>query len=310
MGDVIHSLPAVASVKQGISRARVSWVIDPRWAPLVEDNPNVDETICFDRHDFASVRALWRRLRSERFDVAVDLQGLAKSAVIARASAAPVRVGFARAQARERVASWMYTRPVTAQSAHMVDRALELARAAGAGTTVREFPLPQGHLEGVLPEGRFVLASPLAGWGSKQWPLEYYAALAAGLAGDGCTLVVNGPPESRDTLARIDGARVHLSGLHGLIGATRRAAAVVGVDSGPMHLAAAIGRPGVAIFGPTDPARNGPYGGTFTVLRDPKAVTTYRRDPGISAAMRSVEPSVVLGALRIRMAFHHERTPG
>jgi len=115
---------------------------------------------------------------------------------------------------------------------------------------------------------------------------------------------VNGPPAATETLSRIGGALVHVSGLPGLIDATRRAVGVIGIDSGPLHLAAGLGRPGVAVFGPTDPARNGPYGGTITVLRDAAAPTTYKRDRNISASMRAIRPEAVVAALRIRLNFH------
>jgi heptosyltransferase-1 len=111
-------------------------------------------------------------------------------------------------------------------------------------------------------------------------------------------LVVNGPPQAAGILARIEGAQVHLSGVAGLIDATRRACAVVGVDSGPMHLAAALSKPGVAIYGPTDPASHGPFGGSIRVLRSPRAVTSYKRYSEENPVMRAIEPSEVLEALR------------
>jgi heptosyltransferase-1 len=308
MGDIVHALPAVATLKRSMPSARIAWVIDPKWVPLLAGNPYVDEVIPFNRREWGSVRALWSRLRRERFDLALDLQGLIKSAVIAAASGARQRIGYAHGQARESAASWFYSHPLRTHSAHVVDRNLELAAAAGAGQFAREFPLPQGNPEGELPPGRFVLACPLAGWASKQWPLEYYSEIASQLNEDGTTLVLNGAPGARATLDQVPGAWIHISGIEGLIDATRRAAAVVGVDSGPLHLAAAIGQPGVAIFGPTDPARNGPYGATFTVLRDLTAVTTYKRDSAISASMRAVRPAAVIEALRVRMVFHNERT--
>jgi heptosyltransferase-1 len=155
-----------------------------------------------------------------------------------------------------------------------------------------------------LPEGKFVLASPAAGWGSKEWPLEYYDELARGLS---LPLVVNGPPHSAGLLAGVTGAQIHLSGIPGLIDATRRAHAVVGVDSGPMHLAAALGKPGVAIFGPTDPASHGPYGGTLRVLRSRYAVTSYKRRTDVDASMRAIKPAMVLKALE--EALHAGATP-
>jgi heptosyltransferase-1 len=118
-------------------------------------------------------------------------------------------------------------------------------------------------------------------------------------------LVLNGAPgaeaELRALGAGLANVSIHLSGIEGLIDATRRAAAVVGVDSGPLHLAAALAKPGVAIFGPTDPARNGPYGGTISVLRDASAVTTYKREFTVSSCMRAVDPAQVAAALRVAL---------
>jgi len=154
-----------------------------------------------------------------------------------------------------------------------------------------------------LPAGRFVLASPLAGWGAKQWPLERYAELARLLRQElAVALAVNGPPQAASQLEAIAGAIPHLSGLPGLIDATRRAAAVVGVDSGPLHLAAALGKPGVAIFGPTDPARNGPYGGSLEVLRDPAAATSYKRRSEPDPSMLAITPAMVFESLRRQLA--------
>jgi heptosyltransferase-1 len=293
MGDVIHALPAVASLKHSFPHSRLSWVIKPRWAPLLEGNPFVDEIIPFTR-SAREILATRRLLRRERFELAVDLQGLIQSALVAASAKADKIVGLARSQARESFAAMFYSSTVRTTAVHRVDRYLELVAAAGASNLLRTFPLPPGKPEGTLPEGPFVLACPLAGWGSKQWPMEHYAELARLL---NLPLVVNGPPDSADVLRQIEGAHVHLSGLAGLIDATRRAQAIVGVDSGPVHLAAALGKPGVAIYGPTDPASHGPYGGTLHVLRSSTAITSYKRratDPG---SMRAVSPAEVLEAL-------------
>lgn len=297
MGDVIHTLPAVASLKHSFPHSRVTWVIRSRWAPLLEGNPFVDEVVTLDRTPRGVLDSL-RKLRTERFDLAVDFQGLLQSALVAAASRASRISGFHRSQAWESIAALFYSNCVVTTSAHIVDRNLELAAAAGASAILRVFPLPQGCAEGRLPDGKFVLASPLTGWGSKQWPLEMYEQVAQSLE---MPLVVNGPPEAAESLARIRGAHVHISGLEGLIDATRRAHAVIGVDSGPMHLAAALGKPGVAIFGPTDPARNGPYGGSLRVLRSPAAVTSYKRHHD-DTWMRAISPAAVLEALSVGCA--------
>jgi heptosyltransferase I len=297
MGDVIHALPAVASLKHSFPHSHVTWVMRSRWMPLVEGNPFLDDVIPLDR-DLRGFGTAWRRLRRERFDLAVDLQGLVQSALVAAAARPDKIVGFHRSQARERWAALFYSTSVATGAAHIVDRNLELVAAAGASSLLRTFPLPEGKPEGRLPEGRFVLACPLAGWSSKQWPLEFYADLARRID---VPLVVNGPPEAAEILASIRGVQVHLSGLEGLIDATRRAHAVIGVDSGPMHLAAALSKPGVAIFGPTDPARNGPYGGSLRILRCPEAVTTYNRTAG-DESMRAIHPDTVAEALTAALA--------
>jgi heptosyltransferase-1 len=293
MGDVIHALPAVASLRHGLAGSHVSWVIKPRWAPLLEGNPFVDEVIEFDRSG-SGIFDLRRRLRKEPYQLAVDLQGLIQSGLIVAAARAEKIVGLYRSQARESLATLFYSNAVRTTAVHRVDRYLELAAAAGASSMLNSFPLPQGQPEGSLPAGKFVLACPLAGWGAKQWPMEYYSELAAGLS---MPLVVNGPPSAAETLAKIPGAVVHLSGIPGLIDATRRAHAVVGVDSGPLHLAAALSKPGVAIYGPSDPAAHGPYGGSLKVLRDAGAVTSYKRLGESDPSMLAIKPSDVLEAL-------------
>jgi len=293
MGDVIHALPAVASLKHSFPHSRLSWVIKPRWAPLLEGNPFVDEIIPFDR-SAREILATRRILRRERFELAVDLQGLIQSALVAASARADKIVGLARTQARESFAALFYSTAVRTSALHRVDRYLELVAAAGASSLVRTFPLPPGRPEGTLPEGPFVLACPLAGWHAKQWPVSHYAELARRLR---VPLVVNGPSDAFDVLKQIDGAHVHVSSIQGLIDATRRAQAVVGVDSGPVHLAAALGKPGVAIYGPTDPASHGPYGGSLRILRSSSAVTSYKRRAPDDGSMRAVTPAEVIEAL-------------
>ena len=343
MGDVIHALPAVAALKQIHPGCHLTWLIEPRWLPLLEDNPFVDRVVTLRRDSLGGLLETWRDLRARSYEFAVDFQGLIKSALSARA-ARPGRIyGFHRSQVRERAAAWFYSHTTLSRSAHVVDRNLDLALACGSGYRPAQlpvplpparpaqplfplppgrpggelppdrptqlpfplplgrpedelprpaqllFPLPPGRPEGELPPGDFFLASPLAGWQSKQWPLEYYVKLGERLKQEtGIPLVLNGPPDS--TLP-------HRSGLPGLIHATRRALAVVGVDSGPLHLAAALGKPGVAIFGPTDPARNGPYGGSLRVLRAPAATTTYQRGVRIDGSMRQITPAQVFDCL-------------
>lgn len=301
MGDIIHTLPAVASLKHSFPGSQVTWAIEPRWAVLLEGNPFVNRVLQLDRR--GGLRQMWRDLRAEPFDFAVDFQGLLKSALAASAARTERIYGFDRWVAREPLAALFYSDKCTARGVHRVDRNLQLAAAAGASTLLHSFAMPAGSAEGSLPAGPFVLASPLSGWGAKQWPLEYYAQLAVRLRSDGgMPLVLNGPPAAGETLAGVAHAIPHVSSIAGLIDATRRATAVVGVDSGPLHVAAALAKPGVAIYGPTDPAQTGPYGASFTVLRQPDAVTSYKRRDRISASMRGISPDAVFEALQARLA--------
>lgn len=297
MGDIVHTLPAVATIRRAHPQARIAWLVEPRWRYLLEGNPHVDEVVTWDRRDWASGRAALRAMRRFEPDAAFDLQGLIKSALAARCSGAEVRYGFD--SPRERAAALLYSHRVRTEALHAVDKGLDLAAGSGARDVDPAMPLPEGCAEGDLPGGPFLLASPLAGWASKQWPLCAYAELGRRCeAGLGMPLVLNGPPAARALLERIPGVRLHLSGIPGLIDATRRATLVLGVDSGPLHLAAAAGQRGVALFGPTDPARNGPRGGRFRVLRDPSARTSYRRRAEIEESMRLLTPVHVLAALK------------
>jgi len=297
LGDIIHTLPAVAALKAAHPHSRLTWVVEPKWAPLLEENPFVDRVLLLRRDSLAGLLASRRSLRETGYDFAVDFQGLLKSALVTFAAHTGRVFGFDSSQVRERAAALFYSRKILSSAAHVVERNLELAAAAGAAANPPIFPIPPGRPEGDLPPGDFVMASPLAGWASKQWPLAHYRALALRLQNElGIPLVLDGPPGA--PFGQIDPAVAHYSALPGLIHATRRAAAVLGVDSGPLHLAAALAKPGVAIFGPTDPARNGPYGGSLQVLRSSAAHTTYKRGAAIDESMQQISPGQVFEALR------------
>jgi heptosyltransferase-1 len=297
MGDIVHALPAVNSLRLSFTKSRIIWVIAPKWEELLEDNPAVDDVVLFRRSGWRELAHSWRAVRSIRPRIAIDFQGLLQSSLVGRASRPARFFGWDAAHAREKLASAFYSDQVCPRSRHVVDQSLELAAAAGAGEIHRKFPLPPGRPEGNLPMGSFVLTHPFAGWTGKQWPVENYVELAKLLNRDGISLVANVPPQRAADLAQMPGVLVHTSSISGLIDATRRATAVVGLDSGPMHLAAALGKAGVALFGPTDPERNGPYGGSLCVLRAPDAVTSYKRRDEIDPSMRRISVSQVYTSL-------------
>ena len=315
MGDVIQTLPAVADLRARCPNAFIAWAVETRWSGLLQGNPHIDRVIRVGlrewRHatlspeSWRQAAALARDLRDGDFDLALDFQGLLKSAAIARLSRAQVCAGFERSSLREPLAELVYNHSIQPSRPHVVDRYRELAVFA-TGSPVPEaatFALPQG--EPLSLPNRFVLASPQAGWGTKQWPPEHYSALAGMIhAEHGLPLVIDCNPGDRALAERIcrnapAGAAVpHPSTIPQLIAATRRAEAVVGVDSGPMHLADALGKRGVAIFGPTDPARNGPYGGSIKVIRLASAQTTYKRASEPSPSMRACSPDLICERLR------------
>ena len=303
MGDIIHTMPAVASLKQSFPESHLTWLVEPQWAPLLGGNPHIDRLLFLRRKSLTDIYQSWRSLRAGDYDLAVDFQGLLKSALAAAGSG---RIfGFHKSQLREPAAAWFYSARILSPATHVVEKNLDLAAAAGASCRPHSFPLPPGQPECDLPDGDFVLASPLAGWRSKQWPIEHYRTLAARLHRElGIPLVLNCPS---DASLAVEDALLHTSGIPGLIHATRRAVAVVGVDSGPLHLAAALGKPGVAIFGPTDPARNGPCGDSLKVLRLPAAATTYKRGDTIADSMQQISPLEVFESLRPLLAGRRHR---
>jgi len=304
MGDIIHALPGVVALRHSFPAAHITWVVEPRWVPLIEGNGLVDQIVIFHRHQPNTWMRTRRELRARNYDLAVDFQGLIKSALVAH-FAGPERIaGFAPGVVRERPASWFYSTCVRTSAVHVVDQALDLAVGAGAVPVQVPplFPIPAGTPEGTLPAQPYALACPLAGWTSKQWPMEHYEALAQMLRVRlGLPLVFNG---TQGSLPETQWAMRHESGISGLIDATRRAALVIGVDSGPLHLAAALNKSGVAIFGPTDPARNGPRGGDFQVFRARGVTTTHHRGDAIDASMRAITPEQVFTALAARMGCH------
>jgi heptosyltransferase-1 len=297
MGDILHTLPAAASLRKSFPDAELTWVVAPKWRPLLMGNRAIDRVLPFERRGVAALLRSWKTLREVRPDIAVDFQGLLQSALVARASGPQILYGWSRKVAREPIAALLYTNTATPTAAHIVDRNLELAASAGAQCITHDIWIPGGRAEGTLPDKPFVLAHPFAGWTSKQWPIGRYEELGRRLESDGIALVANVSASRAEELRGLRCVHIHTSSLDGLIHATRRAAAVLGLDSGPLHLAAALAKPGVALFGPTDPARNGPYGGSLRVLRDPGAKTTYKRGDSIDPSMAALTVDQVYESL-------------
>jgi heptosyltransferase-1 len=297
MGDILHALPAAASLKLSFPDKKLVWITKPKWAALLEGNPFIDEITLFDRSNAGSLAKCWHQIRAIRPLIALDFQGLVQSAVIGRAAGPQTFWGFDSKTAREPLAALFYTDRTAPPGPHRVERNLQLVQTAGAKVTTTESWIPAGAPEGQLPAAPFILASPFAGWSGKQWPMDAYIELGRLLASQGLDLVLNVSAEQEAALGPVFPLRTHVSSIAGLIDATRRASAVVGVDSGPLHLAAALRKPGVGIFGPTDPAANGPFGGSMTVLRSSDATTSYERRTQVAPSMTAISVDSVLEAL-------------
>ena len=261
--------------------------------------------------------ATWERvaaslsdLRAARYETAIDLQGAVRSSLLARWSGAPVIYGTA--QPRENLATMFYTRQIIAHGQHIVEQNLSLAEAvAGRPLKVVPLQLPCDHAAEQECDQRLkakgvrelVLLNPGAGWGAKQWPAERYGQVAKQLSQDGLNLLINVGPGEEDLAdavkAASGGTAETFSGsLTQLIALARRARLFIGGDTGPMHLAAALGVPVVAIFGPTDPLRNGPFGTRAIVLRSPSSNTTYQHVFRPDTGLLEISSAQVIAAAR------------
>lgn len=298
MGDIIHTLPAVTTLKKSFPEKRIAWLVAPRWVPLLEGNPYIDEIILLDRRNVPHALETLKRVRAIRAELAFDFQGLFQSALVGRLARPGALFGFAKTVAREPFAASLYTHSIPVKGPHRVERAVQLAQAAGASKPDFSAWVPRGVPEGELPSGPFVLTNPFAGWAGKEWPLESYDVLGRLLRDSGIELVANVTPDGAEKLKQLRNVCVHVSGLQGLLDATHQAMAVVGLDSGPLHLAAALNKPGVGLYGPTDPMLTGPFGGSMIVLRAGDVETTYKRHDEIHHSMREIKPEQVEQALR------------
>lgn len=254
------------------------------------------------------IRALRSTLRSSEYDAVIDLQGALRSAIVARMTGCRRLIG--EAEPREQAASWLFSQTVPTSGAHVIEQDLELAAAIAGDELAPVRPwLPvdataEAWAETILPASAgqaAVLINPGAGWGAKRWPVERYAAVARGLAERGLRTLVNvGPGEEPLAEAMVEqsgGVATPIAcSLAELIALTRRVALAIAGDTGPLHLACALGRPVVGIYGPTDPRRNGPFGTRFKVLRNPESRKDHTRRADPEAGLLTIAPETVLQA--------------
>jgi len=286
IGDVLHGLPVLNALRDALPQAFLTWVVEGRTAELLRGHRALDELVALPRRWLKSPRTVFdlrRRLRGMCFDVTLDLQGLSKSAIAARLSGAPWRIGFAGQDGRE-ISRWLNNDLVPATRTHVVDRNLELIKPLGIFNSAVRFDLedapPEANaafamLAAARLTDRFAIINPGAGWTSKLWPAERYAAVAQwlGRARDLRSLVVwAGEQERRwgeEIVAGSGGSAVlaPATSLPQLAALARRATMFIGSDTGPLHLAAAVGTPCVGLFGPMPAERNGPYGAQHVAVQ-------------------------------------------
>ena len=306
LGDIVHAFPAVSGLRESFPKQPIVWLTHPKWKSLVETSSLASEIWTIESRDMASVKAACRRIRSFAFQTAIDYQGLWKSAALPFLARIPRRVGFASETIREFGVPILYTDRIRITSAHVVDQNAELSRRAGAQNGVAPVELTvdagsRAKIGALLAQngiGEYVVLSPGGGWRSKCWPAQRFGELARRIREQlKLRCVLNfGPGEEDLVRALIEAAGStsplpvtgSLGELMALLSGTR---CVVAGDTGPLHLADALRTPVVAIFGPTDPARNGPYFRTGEVLRAPNVETTYKRrdEPHPSLLQLSVD---------------------
>jgi lipopolysaccharide heptosyltransferase I len=303
LGDVIHALPVAHALRRRFPDAHLAWIVEAREAALLQGHPDLDSVIPVDTRRWrtllrnpagmkevaAKVSAMVREVRGRRFDVAIDLQGLVKSGILTALTGAAFRVGFGWRRCREPLnACFTNLRVLPPPAAvHVVDQYLCLLEPFGVRDRRAVFHIPSSpeaerRVEeffaehGIKPRDRVVALNPGAGKPEKRWPLSHFRALAESLTveANARVLLLWGPDEeilARQILDRLAvrpilGSRTSLPELAALL---RRSSLMVGSDTGPLHLAAAMGTPALGLYGPTSGRRNGPYGDSGRVLQSP-----------------------------------------
>jgi heptosyltransferase-1 len=313
LGDIVHTFPAVAGLRNSFPRAEIIWLTHPRWANLVASSDLASEIWPVDSRDLASVRQTIAKIRAQRWDAGIDYQGLWKSALLPFLAGVPKRVGFSSETIREFGVPVLYTERVHSRAAHIADQNGELSLRAGAQTGVAPVRLKVSEPDGqrVCSDlsragiNSYIVLSPGGGWRSKCWPPERFGELCQKIRNElNVRCVINYGPGEENLAAAVKSAAgkadpfPYDGELSQLMTLLQGAQCIVGGDTGPLHLAIALGTKAVAIFGPTNPARNGPYPPQPFVLRDPAASTTHKRETQTNPSLLKISVSQVFDAVK------------
>ena len=274
LGDVIHGIPTAAALRRRYPQAQIDWLVDPRYVELLELVECLDRGVGFDPRGLVQgrERTTLAMLRRASYDAVIDLQGLLKSAILARLVGARRTIGFPRAHLREPLARLFYTvTPDPGAARHVIDKNLALLEPLDVSDRAVRFPIAIPRTEagsGPAPirSGNYAIVNPGAAWPNKRWPPERFGAVAAALGRElGMrSIVLWGPGEralADAVVAAANGAAEASpeTRIADLVAMARSARVMISGDTGPMHIAGAVGTPVVALFGPTYPERNGPW---------------------------------------------------
>jgi len=325
LGDIVHTFPAVAGLREFFPNAEITWLTHPRWVSLIERSSLASVVWPVESRSLASVTGVVRQLRQAHWDAAIDYQGLWKTALLPLMGGVKRRIGFSSETIREFAVPLLYTDRVRCTTTHIADQNGELSLRAGAHRGIGNFALrvssddESGAASFLRGAGfdQHIVFSPGGGWRSKCWPPDRFGELCRRIRQSlGLRCVVNYGPGEDDLANAVraasrDAAPLLYNGELGpLMALLRNALCIVGGDTGPLHLAIALGTPAVALFGPTDPARNGPYPSRGPsnatahediVLRAPHSITTHRRGDAPDPSMLAIEVEAVLDAVRRRI---------
>lgn len=317
LGDIVHAVPAVAALRAAYPDARIDWLVDAKHRPFLDLVPVIDRIVLVERASLSGWVDVTRRLRQTRYDIALDFQGLLKSAVLARASGARRVLGFSIWHLREKTARPFYSESVEAEGGHVIQKNLRLLEALGIQTDRVEFPLadvPSRAADDVVAAAAgagIALINPGAAWPNKRWEALRFGEVAAflrdvrGLA----PFVLWGPGEetlAQAVVAASSGAarQAPPTEIADLVALCRRASLMISGDTGPLHIAAAVGTPIVSLFGPTDAERNGPWSPHDGVISRFDACECHyeRRCRGTQWCLASIEVAEVTAAVQHRLA--------